>query len=172
VTYNHWQLYSTFEKLISDLSNALTYIHEEKVKYLPLKYYDQHDLYQVTFKENDFFNFYQVFILAIKVAIPRSQVTLMLPKLIKIASKEDISTIINRQLPGLKIEYLPSVPREIPYLADYSYFLVDQNSPLWQNIKSSQILTIYLAKRLPNFDIKLWAIKSQKELKGNRMAVC
>jgi type VI secretion system protein ImpJ len=158
--YNHEDLTKTFTTLTSDLREAFNYIFDEKAKRFKLQFYSGYGLYIATFPDASVFERYPSFVLACKADIPKEQLSLILPKNIKVSSRNDIQNLVNRQLPGIAVKTMPSAPRQIPFHAEYVYFELNTNSELWKNIKSTRTLAICFSKNFAHIDIQLWAIKA------------
>ena len=81
------------------------------------------------------------------------------PNLAKLAAKEDISNIVRNQVSGIGLRALAVAPRQIPYHAGNVYFELDNRSELWQGLKRTGGLAIFLLREFPNVKFELWAIR-------------
>ena len=57
-----------------------------------------------------------------------------------------------RGLPGVPVVPVPVAPRQIPYHAGYAYFELDQTHELWEQLKNSGGVAIYVAGEFPGPD--------------------
>lgn len=101
-------------------------------------------------------------ILAVYADIPIKALQNTFPKQMKIASPENIQNLINRSLPGIDLQLLPVVPRQIPHQANYSYFLLEPNHPEWHTVATSQTLFFHLSGKYPEISLELWAIRGNR----------
>lgn len=159
-TYKHDKLSDTFNVLLEDLKEAFAYVFEERSVKIPLSYIEKYALYTADIESVDFSNISEWgFVLACKTEVPKEQLSLALPKIIKIASKAQITNVVSKQLPGIKVAAMSSSPKQIPFMSDYVYFELDKKSEFWQSIHESKIMSIYLTRKFAQIDIQLWAIK-------------
>jgi type VI secretion system protein ImpJ len=54
---------------------------------------------------------------------------------------------------------MPVAPRQIPYHASYAYFELDQSHELWDQMKGSGGLAIYVSGDFPGLAMEFWAIR-------------
>ena len=61
--------------------------------------------------------------------------------------------------PGVPVIPLPVAPRQIPYHAAYAYFELDQSHELWEQMKASGGVAIYVSGEFPGLAMEFWAIR-------------
>ncbi len=76
----------------------------------------------------------------------------------KVGTSAKIRNLISAQLNGLNIEQLTIVPSILPHLNDYVYFKIDKTDSMWQDFKNENSIAVYITQRIPNPDIKMWAV--------------
>lgn len=158
--YKHDDLTASFTALSEDLKEAFAYVFEERSIRVPLDYIDKYALYTANIESVDMANIAEWgFVIACKTEIPKEQLSLALPKMIKVASKAQITNVVSKQLPGIKVSAMSSSPKQIPFMSDYVYFELDKKSEFWKSIYDSKIISIYLTRKFAQIDIQLWAIK-------------
>ena len=54
---------------------------------------------------------------------------------------------------------LPVAPRQIPFHAGYHYFLLDNKSDRWEQLKQSGGLALHVSGNYPGLKLELWAIR-------------
>jgi type VI secretion system protein ImpJ len=103
------------------------------------------------------------FILAVKADIPVEQIRSGFPKHIKIGPVEQITQLVNLQLPGIGLTPLPVAPRQIPYHTGFSYFELDRTSEYWRSLSESGGIALQVPIKLfPGLELELWAIRSDR----------
>jgi type VI secretion system protein ImpJ len=78
---------------------------------------------------------------------------------VKIASADGISGIIRFALPGIPLKYLLNPPTAIPVKSGYSYFALDLQSNLWQDVQQSKSLAVYIPELLEEIELQLIALE-------------
>lgn len=76
----------------------------------------------------------------------------------KVGTNARISSLVSSQLSGLNIEQLVIVPSILPHLNDYVYFKIDKTHEMWKEFKQESSISVYITSRIPNPDIKMWAV--------------
>ena len=76
----------------------------------------------------------------------------------KIGTSAKIRNLIAAQLNGLNIEQLTIVPSILPHINDYVYFKIDKTDSMWLDFKNENSIAVYITQRIPNPDIKMWAV--------------
>lgn len=54
---------------------------------------------------------------------------------------------------------VPVTPRQIPFHAGYAYFELDQTHELWDQLKNSGGVAIYVPGDFPGLAMEFWAIR-------------
>ena len=78
---------------------------------------------------------------------------------VKIASVEQIKQLVSRALPGIGLQPLAVAPRQIPYHANFSYFILDKQHQYWQQLAQSGGIAFHIGGHFPGLKLELWAIK-------------
>ncbi len=78
---------------------------------------------------------------------------------IKIAGVEQIKQLVSRALPGIGLQPLAVAPRQIPYHANFSYFILDKQHEYWQQLAQSGGIAFHVGGHFPGLKLELWAIK-------------
>ncbi|SIQ96093.1 type VI secretion system baseplate subunit TssK [Marinobacterium stanieri] len=100
-----------------------------------------------------------LFVLCVRADMPREDLRSLLPAQAKIGPLEQITSLVNRQLPGVRLEPLPVAPRQIPYYNGAVYFELATQGVLWQQICESRGLALHIGSQFPGIQLELWAIK-------------
>ena len=85
-----------------------------------------------------------LYVLTARTSHPEAQAAEVIPKLSKIASWEDIGTIVHAATSGVPLQVTYRPPAEIPARAGLLYFILDQSGPYWRNVAAERAIAIYL----------------------------
>ena len=99
------------------------------------------------------------FVLAVQADLTTEDIRRRLPAQIKLGPVEHIRDLVNNHLPGIGISALPVAPRQIPFHAGYHYFLLDNKSERWEQLKQSGGLALHVSGNYPGLKLELWAIR-------------
>ena len=86
---------------------------------------------------------------------------------LKVCSMESLREIVALQLSGIRCTVVPVVPRGLPYYPDATYLEVDRTAALWEEVRSSGTLAVYMAGAEAAFDLRLWALRGGKAVTAN-----
>lgn len=101
-----------------------------------------------------------MFVLAAKADVSAEVLRSHFKTQVRIASVEQIRSLIQSSTPGVPISPLGAAPRQIPYHAGFSYFELVKTGQLWENLKNSGGLAVHPGSELPGLQMELWAIRS------------
>jgi len=110
-----------------------------------------------------------VFVLAVRAAVPLERIAKTFPSQIKISSIEKIRELISLHLPGVTLQPMATAPRQLPYHAGYTYFLLDHNSAGWKNIVNSSGFAFHIAGEFPQLDMQFWAIRGRGDGRSGKV---
>ncbi|MDP2522181.1 type VI secretion system baseplate subunit TssK [Neptunomonas phycophila] len=99
------------------------------------------------------------FVLSVRADMPREDLRRLFPVQAKVGPIEQINNLVNRQLPGVRIEPLPVAPRQVPYYSGAVYFELDTQGQWWNVIHASKGLALHIGNQFPGVKLELWAIK-------------
>lgn len=157
--YQHDDLSGVFKPVIAEIRRALSQVLEESA--VALKLLEQSgNVWLATIADKELFTTAQ-FILAVHAHTPTDQLHSLLPAHIKIASSADIRNLVNRALPGIDLQPLMVAPRQIPYHANFSYFILNKDHPLWQSLQVSAAIAFHVSGSFPGLALQLWAVKDK-----------
>ena len=100
------------------------------------------------------------FVLAVNAQVSSEQLRSRFPGQVKIGPVEQIQQLVRSSLPGITVNSLPVAPRQIPYHAGFSYFELNKQGKLWQQMYTSGGFAIHIAGDLPGLELEFWAIKN------------
>jgi type VI secretion system protein ImpJ len=99
------------------------------------------------------------FVLAARADVPAENVRKGMPAQATIASVETIAKLVNDHVPGVPLQPLSVVPRQIPFHAGFAYFELDRASPRFRELKSGGGIAIHVPESFPGLVMELWAIR-------------
>lgn len=155
--YRHDQLAETFEPVIQGLAYTLS--AQAGTDVVPLILNDQaHGIRFAAVHDCDLYATAR-FVLAVRAQIPDDELRKTFPACLKIGPSERVADLVDVQLPGLNVCVLPAAPRELPYYAGFSYFELQNDHPLWQELKVGNGFGLHVAGDFPGLQLAFWAIK-------------
>jgi len=156
--YKHDQLVETFKPLIDEICRSLSTVLEQNSQAIHLEK-QQYGIWVGQILEPELLD-NSNFVLAVYADMPAETVRQDLPKHIKVAPVEQIRTLVSRALPGIDIQPMPVAPRQIPYHANFSYFLLNRQHEYWSFLKKSGGIAFHVGGSFPGLKLELWAIRA------------
>ena len=99
------------------------------------------------------------FVLAVSAQMPGETLRTHFPAQVKIGPVERIRDLVNLQLPGIPLQPLPVVPRQIPFHAGHHYFELERGGELWKQLERSGGMAMYIGGEFPGLELEFWAIR-------------
>ena len=99
------------------------------------------------------------FIIAASAELPAEVIRQHFPTQVKIAPVEQIRNLVSRALPGIDVQALSVAPRQIPYHANYSYFVLNRHHEYWQDLATSGGIALHVGSNFPGLKLEFWAIR-------------
>ncbi len=159
--YLHHDLESTFSPIIFECRRSLSIVLEESAVSIQLE--KQAAGLWVASLFDRYLLKKSIFVLAVQANLPDENIRREFPVQIKIASLEEVRNLVNRALPGITLQALPVVPREIPYHANHVYFMLDHSHELWHTLEKSAGIAFHISGEFSGVRLELWAVKDKKE---------
>jgi len=101
-----------------------------------------------------------IFVLAASAHCDSEELRKRLPAHLKVAPVESIRQLVNLHLPGIKVKPLPVAPRQIPFHANKTYFLLELHSQELAQLESSGGFAFHVSGDFDGLDLNFWAIRS------------
>jgi type VI secretion system protein ImpJ len=155
--YRHDRLKETFEPVIISLRESMSKVMTQVAIPIPLEP-RKFGISVAIVPDRTLFTS-AVFILAARADGPAEYVRQRFPTQVKIAPAEKIGDLVRQGLPGVPVVPVPVTPRQIPYHAGYAYFELDQTHELWDQLKNSGGVAIYVPGDFPGLAMEFWAIR-------------
>jgi type VI secretion system protein ImpJ len=99
-------------------------------------------------------------VMAVSAHCDADQLRQALAKHLKIGAVESIRGVVQQQLPGITFRALPVAPRQIPFHANKSYFILEMTVEQQADVDRSGGLAFYLAQQVDGLELQLWAIRN------------
>jgi len=157
VKYDHDDLYFTFYNLSTQLKELLETVIPSRCVPIPLEK-TRDTLYvgriddERLLKEAGFF-------LAVRAQMPESKLIEGVPRVVKIASRDVIDSVIGSALPGVVLTHASPPPAPIPARVGFKYFQLDNMGPYWNGIAGSKVISVYVPNEIPDEKLELYAVK-------------
>ncbi|GHC69537.1 type VI secretion system baseplate subunit TssK [Limoniibacter endophyticus] len=155
--YRHDDLKATFAAVFDDLRASLSAVLEQAAVAIELSE-RRHGVRVGTIHDRTLIKD-AGFVLAIRADMPSEEVRRKLPAQIKVGPVERIAELVNVALPGIPVQPLPVLPRQLPYRSGTIYFELDTKSPLWKQLETSGAVALHLSGEFPGLEMELWAIR-------------
>lgn len=158
VKYDHEDLYYTFYTLSVQLKDLLETVIPSRCVPIPLEkitptMYVGRVEDERLLKEAGFY-------LAVNAQMPESKLIEDIPRVVKIASRDVIDTVVGRALPGVVLSHSNPPPAPIPTRIGFRYFMLDTSGAYWEGIKGSKIIAVYVPEKIPDEKLEMYAVKN------------
>ena len=157
VHYDHDDLYFTFNMLSAQLRELLETVIPSRCVAIPLEKINP-TLYvgriedERLLKEAGFY-------LAVNAQMPEAKLIEGVPRVVKIASRDVIDTVVGRALPGVVLSHANPPPAPIPSRIGFRYFMLDTTGAYWEGIKGSKVIAVYVPEKIPDEKLEMYAVK-------------
>jgi len=155
--YVHDDLQATFQPIIVTLRDSLTMVYEQSAISLQL-IEKKYGIYVAQLSDRSLVET-SIFILAVRANVKTETMHTAFAAQLKIASVEHIRQLVNAGMPGIAIKALPVAPRQIPFHSGFTYFELDRQSSLWNELQRSGGIAIHIGGEFPGLELELWAIR-------------
>lgn len=79
---------------------------------------------------------------------------------LKAGPVERIRQLVNLHLPGIRIRPLPVAPRQLPFHADKTYFVLEPDPQEQAQLAQSGGFAFHVTEEFPGLELKFWAIRN------------
>jgi type VI secretion system protein ImpJ len=155
--YQHEDLRAAYDPLITALRAHLSVVLEQNAVSIPLEKKRFNIEVGVVNDKALFDN--AAFVLAARADVPAEDLRKGFPAQVTIASVETIAKLVNDHLPGVPLQALSVVPRQIPFHAGFTYFELDRNSLPFRELRSGGGIAIHVPDSFPGLALELWALR-------------
>jgi type VI secretion system protein ImpJ len=159
VKYEHDDLYYTFSNLSAQLRDLLETVIPSRCVPIPLEK-TRETLYVGRIEDERLFKD-AGFYLAVRAKMPESKLMEVVPRVVKIGSRDVIDTIIGSALPGVVLTHTNPPPAPIPTRVGFKYYSLDTVGPYWDGIKGSKVISVYVPDEIPDEQVEMYAVKAK-----------
>ncbi|MDM7923961.1 MAG: type VI secretion system baseplate subunit TssK [Pyrinomonadaceae bacterium] len=157
VRYDHDDLYFTFYTLSAQLKELLETVIPSRCVPIPLE--KTRDTLYVGRIEDERLLKEASFYLAVRAQMPESKLIEGVPRVVKIASRDVIDSVIGSALPGVVLTHANPPPAPIPSRVGFKYFQLDSIGPYWNGISGSKVISVYVPNEIADEKLELYAVK-------------
>jgi type VI secretion system protein ImpJ len=157
VKYDHDDLYFTFANLSAQLKELLETVIPSRCVQIPLEK-TRETLYVGRIDDERLLK-EAAFYLAVNAQMPESKLIEGVPRVVKIASRDVIDSVIGSALPGVVLTHANPPPAPIPARMGFKYFQLDSMGPYWNGIAGSKVISVYVPNEIPDEKLELYAVK-------------
>ncbi|RUP89485.1 type VI secretion system baseplate subunit TssK, partial [Corynebacterium propinquum] len=100
------------------------------------------------------------FILAATAQCDSEELRNRLPAHLKVGPVERIRELVNLHLAGIKVKPLPVAPRQIPFHAGKTYFMLDMNAHDIAQLEQSGGFAFHVGVDFAGIELNFWAIRN------------
>jgi type VI secretion system protein ImpJ len=140
--FNYTDLRSTFGPLLEAIFGLLRATAQENFLSLPLQ--SREDGMHFGQLDDDAFVRCSQYVLGVRSTVEEAQVRSQLPRLCKLASWQDVNSILNAGTPGAPLEMTYRPPPQIPLKPGVVHFTVSTDNRYWRNVILERKLALYL----------------------------
>lgn len=157
VKYDHDDLHFTFISLSAQLRDLLETVIPSRCVPIPLE--KTRDTLYVGRIEDERLLKDAGFYLAVRSQIAESKLIDGVPRVVKIASRDVIDSVIGSALPGVVLTHANPPPAPIPARVGFKYFQLDSVGPYWDGIKGSKVVAVYVPDEITDVKLEMYAVK-------------
>jgi type VI secretion system protein ImpJ len=155
--YRHDDLTECFPPVVAALREALSWVSESRAIPIPLEEHP-HQIRTAIIHDPQLLQSAE-FVLAIKAQLATDKLLSLVPRQTTIATVEKLRDFVMAQVPGIRLSALAVAPRQLPYHKGMSYFGLDKNNPLWQELEKSGTIAMHFSGEYPGLELEFWAIR-------------
>ncbi|SEM60409.1 type VI secretion system protein ImpJ [Pseudomonas sp. ok272] len=100
------------------------------------------------------------FVLAASAHGDASELRQRLPAHLKVGPVEQIRQLVNLHLPGIRVQPLPVVPRQIPFHANKTYFILELGPDDVAQLERSGGFAFHVSGEFDGLELQFWAIRN------------
>jgi type VI secretion system protein ImpJ len=157
-SYDHSDLQQTFNPLFDSLRKSLSMVLEQHAKSVTLVPHSN-GLFAADNINDSLFD-EGLIILSVYANTPQEDLRADLPNQIKIGPLSHIKEMVSKGVAGVPMTTLPAAPRQIPFHANYVYFEIHQEHPIWQEIVETNSCCIHVGAKYQDIRLELWSVRS------------
>ena len=154
--YDHNNLGPSFVALDQRIRDLLEIDWQSKGVTIPLRPTDRF-VWSGSFTDERHLDATQ-FLLSVTSPIPTDELIAKFSRLAKLASPADLVRLIQASLPGLSLRHQPTPPPPLKMTTNSQYFSFDASGPLWEKIRQSRSISIFVPGEIVEPRMELLAV--------------
>jgi len=152
--YDHNNLGPCFTELDAQIRTLLDTVIPSKCIPVPLRYDATQSAWVGTVANAQHLQNTQ-FYLAVAAQLSIPEIIDRVPRLVKIAAPDKIQQLTTYSLPGIGLHHTPAPPSAITLRLDNQYFSLDQTNALWNAVKDSHSISLFVPNEITDSKIEL-----------------
>lgn len=157
--YDHRDLGGCFRAALQAIRLALANVQEQAAVALPLQK-SRYGIWISPVSDRSLLDEAR-FVLAVSADVHPEELRTGVPSRLKLGPVEEIRDLANLQLPGIPLQPLATVPRELAYRANAVYFELNTRAEIWRRMATSAAFAVHVSGDYPNLRIEFWAIRGE-----------
>ncbi|HTK27048.1 MAG TPA: type VI secretion system baseplate subunit TssK [Pyrinomonadaceae bacterium] len=157
IKYDHDDLYLTFYTLSGQLKELLETVIPSRC--VPIILEKTRESLYIGRIEDERLLKEAAFFLAVRSQMPEAKLIEGVPRVVKIASRDVIDSVIGAALPGVVLTHSNPPPAPIPTRVGFKYFMLDTIGPYWNGIKGSKVIAVHVPDEIPDEKLEMYAVK-------------
>jgi len=150
--YDHDRLGPIFAELEERLRSLLETVVPTNVVSLRLQSV-KNFIYATALSDDKYFSNTRMF-LAVSADAKEEEIIGKVPQLLKVCSAAQVEQLINRALPGVKLQHVQP-PSTIPVKLKYQYFSVNQGGEAWDYVRRARNFAVFVPGDIPSPEMEL-----------------
>jgi len=94
-------------------------------------------------------------ILGVRGALTPGEIAQRVPQFAKVCAHRFVMKLVERAMPGLPLEHMPSPPAALAPRSDTVYFALAKSGPCWETIVQTKAVGVYLPDAIPGAEVEL-----------------
>lgn len=156
--FNYLELGPTFEALFARITRLLDAVISERFVEIPMQRRED-GMYLARIEDGSLLRY--EFFLGAKGNVPGEQLRERLPKLAKVASWSQVTSILNSAINGARLELQYTPPSALPVKPGVVFFKVTKVPEYWTDIQGTGTLAVYQPLEPRNVELSLYAVDPQ-----------
>lgn len=156
--YRHDDQGASFRKLMEGIRNALSMVLEQHAIELVLQQ-RQYGVLVCPVSDLKLLGS-ATFILAVSAQCDSEALRQRLPAHLKVGPVERIRELVNLHLAGIRVKPLPVAPRQIPFHADKTYFILELSARDVSQLEQSGGFAFHVGGEFAELEMHFWAIRN------------
>lgn len=156
--YRHedsWPAFARLDAIIRDLAETVI---SSRYFTIPLEIDEERSTHSRALLDAAQFDQHTMLYVAVNADMPALELVGVVPLRFKIAAPDDITVLIGRALPGVRLVHMAQVPVEVPVRPNTYYFSLENKGALYEKMIAARALTIYVPSGIDGLKLELFGI--------------